>query len=76
MADILLEQLKKLAMDYIEVQQERLDEFYIMAINKAVDMLKENIKEQFADYYVSLLTALEGNIDIAVLLKIKEELNS
>jgi hypothetical protein len=74
MSDELYQVLNTPVDEYLNLEHERVNHFYNHVLNMEFSRLIEQMDEQMNDYYVSLLSTLDGGVSIEQLISIKHEL--
>jgi hypothetical protein len=74
MSDELYRVLQTPAEEYLKAEQKRVTELYNEVIEEAFVQLISQITEQAGDFYLSLLSALDGGVPTERLVEIRQEL--
>jgi GTPase Era involved in 16S rRNA processing len=74
MSDELYHVLNTPAEEYLKLEQDRVDHFYTNVLNREFSRLLRQMDEQVEDYYVSLLSTLDGGVSIGQLIGIQQSL--
>jgi replication fork clamp-binding protein CrfC len=74
MSDELSQVLNTPVDEYLNLEHERVNHFYNHVLNMEFSRLLEQMDEQMNDYYVSLLSTLDGGVSIEQLISIKQKL--
>jgi hypothetical protein len=75
MSDELLRILNPIADDYLRVEGERLDQYYTFELNENFNSLLQELSDQADDFYLSILSALDGGVSVDLLLEIKQKMS-
>jgi hypothetical protein len=75
MSDELYSVLNAPADDYLQTEGERLIGFYMVVLSSEFSRLKLQVEDQVNDFYLSLLSALDGGVSIEHLIEIDQKLN-
>jgi hypothetical protein len=74
MSDELYNVLNTPAEEYLKLEQDRVDHFYTNVLYREFSRLLRQMDEQVEDYYVSLLSTLDGGLSIGQLIGIQQSL--